>query len=122
MSAMPAGSELASLMSTAASRRSCALNGPGTMSTFLLSPAVGMPACALLAMLASSCRYRGTICRDSMDEGGTFDSGGSVSKVSASTCALASKLFSWLYSHIQTLETTLAAMSGELHALRIETQ
>jgi ubiquinone biosynthesis protein UbiJ len=27
-----------------------------------------------------------------------------------------------LNSHIQTLETTLAAMSGELHALRIETQ
>ena len=27
-----------------------------------------------------------------------------------------------LNSHIQTLETTLSAMSGELHALRIETQ
>lgn len=27
-----------------------------------------------------------------------------------------------LNSHIQTLETTLAVMSGELHALRIETQ
>jgi hypothetical protein len=27
-----------------------------------------------------------------------------------------------LNSHIQTLETTLAAMSGELHALRIDTQ
>ena len=27
-----------------------------------------------------------------------------------------------LNSHIQTLETTLAAMSGELHALRMETQ
>ena len=27
-----------------------------------------------------------------------------------------------LNSHIQSLETTLAAMSGELHALRIETQ
>ena len=27
-----------------------------------------------------------------------------------------------LNSHIQVLETTLAAMSGELHALRIETQ
>lgn len=27
-----------------------------------------------------------------------------------------------LNSHIQTLETTLAAMSGELHALRMDTQ
>ena len=27
-----------------------------------------------------------------------------------------------LNAHIQTLENTLAAMSGELHALRIETQ
>jgi hypothetical protein len=27
-----------------------------------------------------------------------------------------------LNSHIQTLESTLSAMSGELHALRIETQ
>jgi hypothetical protein len=27
-----------------------------------------------------------------------------------------------LNSHIQTLENTLSAMSGELHALRIETQ
>ena len=27
-----------------------------------------------------------------------------------------------LNSHIETLETTLAAMSGELHALRMETQ
>ena len=27
-----------------------------------------------------------------------------------------------LNSHIQVLETTLAAMSGELHALRMETQ
>ena len=27
-----------------------------------------------------------------------------------------------LNSHIQTLETTLSAMSGELHALRIDTQ
>jgi hypothetical protein len=27
-----------------------------------------------------------------------------------------------LNSHIQTLETTLAAISGELHALRIDTQ
>jgi hypothetical protein len=27
-----------------------------------------------------------------------------------------------LNSHIQTLETTLSSMSGELHALRIETQ
>jgi hypothetical protein len=27
-----------------------------------------------------------------------------------------------LNSHIQTLETTLSSMSGELHALRMETQ
>jgi len=27
-----------------------------------------------------------------------------------------------LNAHIQTLETTLAAMSGELHALRMDTQ
>ena len=27
-----------------------------------------------------------------------------------------------LNSHIQTLETTLSAMSGELHALRMDTQ
>jgi hypothetical protein len=27
-----------------------------------------------------------------------------------------------LNSHIQTLETTLASMSGELHALRMDTQ
>ena len=27
-----------------------------------------------------------------------------------------------LNSHIQTLETTLATMSGELHALRMDTQ